>query len=184
MRHWKNDRIHHLYSLAFLLIQFVIAKSNPEKALADIKVALEPVIGHRIARYQIAQLLHEDGLWDDYNDLPIRLFTDAGSLVSISWSQFDTLWISSDMSVPFSLEAVTVRWVENHIPVINPIVGQTIKAAFLGRGQLSIEGKDIEIWTRLVFELDLGWLAVYNALDENGYAYHRVQPKGVFVPCS
>ena len=40
-----------------------------------------------------------------------------------------------------------------------------------------------EIWTRLVIELDEGWLEVFNALDENDYAYHEDRPAGVFIPC-
>jgi len=53
----------------------------------------------------------------------------------------------------------------------------------LGRGEMSIGGKAVEIWTRLVIGLDEGWLEVFNALDENGYAFHVERPAGVFIPC-
>jgi hypothetical protein len=34
-----------------------------------------------------------------------------------------------------------------------------------------------------VIELDRGWLEVFNALDENGYAFHTERPVGIFIPC-
>jgi len=48
---------------------------------------------------------------------------------------------------------------------------------------MSIEGRDIEIWTRLVIQVDGGWLEIFNALDENGYAFQRQKPDGEFLPC-
>lgn len=53
----------------------------------------------------------------------------------------------------------------------------------LGQGEMSIEGKPIEIWTRLLIRLDVGWLEIFNALDENGYAFHSERPEGSFIPC-
>jgi len=53
----------------------------------------------------------------------------------------------------------------------------------LGRGEMSIEAKEVEIWTRLLIQVDEGWLEVFNALDENGYAFHAERPAGIFVPC-
>jgi hypothetical protein len=53
----------------------------------------------------------------------------------------------------------------------------------LGQGEMSVEGKAFEIGTRLVIELEEGWLEVFNALDENGYAYHEDRPVGVFIRC-
>ncbi len=54
----------------------------------------------------------------------------------------------------------------------------------LGRGEMSIESRDIEIWTRLLFDLGGSWLEVFNALDENGYALHLTKPEGEFRPCA
>jgi hypothetical protein len=53
----------------------------------------------------------------------------------------------------------------------------------LGRGEMSIEGKEIEIWTRLLIATDRGWLEVSNALDENRYDFHVEMPGGDFVSC-
>ncbi len=54
----------------------------------------------------------------------------------------------------------------------------------LGQGEMSIEGRDIEIWTRLVIETDRGWLEIYNALDENGYEFYAERPEGNLVRCT
>ncbi len=45
------------------------------------------------------------------------------------------------------------------------------------------DGRDIEIWTRLLIECDDGWLEIFNALDENDYAFHTMMPAGTFLPC-
>lgn len=39
----------------------------------------------------------------------------------------------------------------------------------------------VEIWTRLLIQVDEGWLEVFNALDENGYIFHAARPAGSFV---
>jgi hypothetical protein len=140
-------------------------------------------IGEGIVRYETAELQLTDGTWTSWPDLPIRFFTGSGGLLAISWSRFDDLWLASDLSLPFSIEDLTVRWVINGLEEINPALGASIQSVMLGRGEMSIEGTEVEIWTRLVIELDNGWLEVFDALDENGYAFHSERPAGVFVPC-
>jgi hypothetical protein len=103
--------------------------------------------------------------------------------VSISWSRFDDLWIAEDLSLPFPVEDSTVRRVSNGIDEINPVVGASIRSVMLGQGQMSIEGQEVEIGTRMLIEVDGGWLEIFNALDENGYAFHARRPAGMFVPC-
>ena len=49
---------------------------------------------------------------------------------------------------------------------------------------MSIEGTEIEIWTRLLIETDKGWIELFNALDENGYDFHEGQPSGDFISCN
>ena len=66
---------------------------------------------------------------------------------------------------------------------INGAVGTCIGAVMIGRGQMSVEGRDIEIWTRLLIELGNGWLEIFNALDENGYDFHTQRPTGNFITC-
>ena len=39
-------------------------------------------------------------------------------------------------------------------------------------------------WARLLLEFDRGWLEVFNALDENGYAGHATRPDGEWVRCA
>ncbi|MEZ5977715.1 MAG: hypothetical protein R3F34_05800 [Planctomycetota bacterium] len=46
---------------------------------------------------------------------------------------------------------------------------------------MAIEGRDIEVWSRLLIETDKGWLEVYDALDTNGYTWHAARPEGEFV---
>ena len=76
-----------------------------------------------------------------------------------------------------------MRWVHNSIDRLNALIGSTILSVMLGRGEMTLEGRDLEIWTRLLIETDKGWLEVFNALDENGYDFHRHKPEGIFVSC-
>jgi hypothetical protein len=154
-----------------------------ESKLSNIRSKCAPFVGTRITHFETAEILHLDGKWAPWPDLPIRVFTATSGLISISWSRFDDLWLSTDLSIPFEPEDTSVRWVVNAIDVISPAIGGTIEAIHLGRGQMSIEGTDVEIWTRIVIETDKGWIEVFNALDENGYDFHSAMPSGEFVPC-
>jgi hypothetical protein len=62
-------------------------------------------------------------------------------------------------------------------------VGASIRSVLLGQGEMSMEGQEVEIWTRLLVQLDTGWLEVFNALDENGYDFHAQMPNGGFITC-
>jgi hypothetical protein len=53
----------------------------------------------------------------------------------------------------------------------------------LGQGEMAVEGREVEIWTRLMIETDRGWVEIFNALDENGYDLHAEKPAGTFVGC-
>jgi len=151
--------------------------------IRDIQKHFSAIMGERIIRYETAELLLDDGTWKSWPDLPIRIFTMSNRLVAISWSRFDDLWMADDLSLPFPIGDSTIRWVINGLEEINPAVGASIRSVMLGKDEMSIEGKSFEIWTRLVIVLDEGWLEVFNALDENGYAYHADRPAGVFIPC-
>lgn len=140
-------------------------------------------IGETVVGYETAELLLNDDNWIPWEDLPIRLRTSANKVISISWSGFDELWLATDCSLPFSVAGQTVRWVENSIDSLKPIIGKTIQSVYLGRGQFSLEGKGIEIWTRLLMQLDKGWLEIWNNLDENGYDFHPSKPDGQFIHC-
>jgi hypothetical protein len=154
-----------------------------EQRIAEIRRTFDPAIGAMLRRYSTAELLLDDGSWDAWTDLPIRLEWGADHLIAVSWSKFDELWLRTDESLPFSVEGSTVRWVHNSIDQINAAIGSTILSVMLGRGEMSLAGRDVEIWTRLLIETDNGWLEVFNALDENGYDFHLHKPDGAFVSC-
>jgi hypothetical protein len=154
-----------------------------DRKIEDIRAHFATIIGEEIIRYETAELLLDDGSWEGWPDLPIRLYTGSGRVVAISWSRFDDLWFADGPTLPFPIGDSAVRWVINGLEEINPAVGASIKSVMLGRGEMSLEGEEVEIWTRLVIELDRGWLEVFNALNENGYAFHAERPVGSFVPC-
>jgi hypothetical protein len=154
-----------------------------DERIADIRKAFGPAIGTELRGYSTAELLLDDGTWDAWPDLPIRLELSSGYLIAISWSKFDDLWIATDDSLPFSVEGSTVRWVHNALDKLNDAVGAPIRSVMLGRGEMSAKGKEVEIWTRLLIETDEGWLEIFNALDENGYDLHLEKPDGTFVSC-
>jgi hypothetical protein len=151
--------------------------------IEEIRSHFAAFVGARINRYETAELQREDGTWDRWPDLPIRLYTDTGDFIAISWSRFDDLWITRDLSLPFSIEGSTIRWVSNSIERIDAAVGTSIRSVMIGQGGMSIEGKEVEIWTRLLIQLDKAWLEIFNALDENGYGFHNEKPSGNFIPC-
>jgi len=155
-----------------------------DRKMRDIQSHFNTIIGEKINRYETAELLHGDGTWESWPDLPIRIFTDSGNIISISWSNFDDLWLTADLSLPFSIEGSAIRWVSNSIEKINAAVGGSIKQVVIGQGEMSIEGTEIEIWTRLLIQVDKGWLEICNVLDENGYNFHTEKPAGVFIQCN
>lgn len=154
-----------------------------EKTIAEVTRRFSGLIGARLVWYETAELLQEDGSWTPWPDLPIRLYTDSGKVIAVSWSEFDALWIRKDMSLPFPLGDASIRWVRNSIEKINGVLGGTISAVMIGRGEMSIEERDVEVWTRLLIRVGDGWLEIFNALDENGYDVHVSMPAGSFVPC-
>jgi hypothetical protein len=154
-----------------------------EQRIAEIRAAFRPAIGTVLHRYSTAELLFDDGTWDAWPDLPIRLDWGSDNTIAVSWSKFDELWLRTDASLPFSIDGSTVRWIQNSVSRLNPAIGATILSVMLGRGEMTLEGRDVEIWTRLLIETDKGWLEIFNALDGNGYDFHLVKPNGIFVSC-
>jgi len=152
------------------------------KKIDAIHVAFAPVVGQVIERYQTAEIFSE-GDWGAWADLPLRLYCSGGAMVSIAWSKFDDLWLSNDDSTHFQPDPKSTRWVDGVPSELAWAVGGTVVGASLGRGEMSLEGHDVEIWTRLIVNLGDRWLEVYNALDENGYSLHDSEPAGEFVKC-
>lgn len=143
-----------------------------------------PLTGHRIVRFETAEILHGDGTWSEWPDLPIRLFTDDGHTVSVSWSRLDDLFLVEGYALPFDADPETTRWRTNLPDNLCSIIGKKICGTMIGRGEMSVEGKDTLIWTRLVLDLGGTWLEIFNALDENGYQIHESQPDGEFQRCT
>lgn len=154
-----------------------------EAKQAAIQAAMSGLVDRRLLRYETAELRLDDGTWGAWNDLPIRLYVDDGEVVSVSWSKFDDLWIERGLRLPFSIEGSTVRWVENALPALNQALGQRIFSVSLGTDNRAIADRGFATWTRLLLELESGWLEVFNALDENGYEFYATRPEGRFERC-
>ncbi len=154
-----------------------------DRKIEKVRSNFTAVIGATINRYETAELQLDDGTWIPWPDLPIRLYINTGGVIAISWSRFDDLWITRDLSLPFSIEGSTIRWVSHGIEGINAAIGTPIRSVMLGQGDVSIGGKEVAIWTRLIIQLDNGWLEIFNALDENGYDFHIEKPLGIVIPC-
>lgn len=157
--------------------------SNLDSKIEAIRSSFSSVIGATLLWYETAELLLLDGSWEPWPDLPIRLYTDTQKFVAIAWSRFEDLWIATDLSLRFSIDESTVRWVRNSVGKINGALGNPIGSVMIGRGQMSVEGRDVEIWTRLLIEVGNGWLEIFNALDENGCDLHPLRPAGTYIPC-
>ncbi|MBD2113451.1 MULTISPECIES: hypothetical protein [Cyanophyceae] len=154
---------------------YVTAK---EAKLQLIQNRFSGLLGQPILGYELAQMwCDDDQQWSDWMDLPLFL-TVGDSTLSISWQKFDDLAIEVGRVLPFSLGGSTVRWQWEGVAVLDAILGATIAAVSLGRGQMSIGGSELEIWTRLLITLDSGiTLDVFNALDANGIALVTLEPR-------
>ncbi len=135
------------------------------------------LIGKELSGYEIAKVKIE-GEWSYWNDLPIVLSFD-NELLSISWTHLNELGISPYRALPFNVSGSTLKWEEEGFEPLDKIVGTTILSASLGKGEFSLEGNDIEIWTKLFIVFSNGkTLEIFNALDENGYFLHEKEISG------
>lgn len=152
---------------------------DKEEKIAAITLHLAPILGQKLHRVETALLKMEDGNWDDWFDLPARLFFEQEKVVSVSWSYFDRLFIAGDYSLPFDLSDAEVGWKTNRIEGFSMFLGQTLQGVSFGQGDMTVEGKAVDIWTRLLLEFDKGWVEIYNGLDENAFAFHETKPPGI-----
>ena len=153
-----------------------------EIIVSNVRAGFRDAIGSTLLTYETAEIRGDDGRWSPWTDLPIRLITSRGN-IAVSWSGFDTLWIRNDRALPFDIEGAEVRWVNDSLAQLNGALGSVIAGVVVGRGQMAIAGKELEVWTRLVVHVGNFWLEIYNALDENGYALHDKMPSGDFLKC-
>lgn len=165
------------------MIEAGITIKMVESKIQLIRKTCASLIGSTIQSFETAELQYEDGAWDDWPDLPIRLYFTDGQLLSVSWSKFDELWLSNDLSLPFEVDGTTIRWKANAMASLREISGRSIRSILLGRGGMTIGSQEIEIWTRLLFDLGDRWFEVVNALDENDYEMHTAMPAGEFRKC-
>ena len=126
------------------------------------------LLGKKIIKYETAEIYFDD--WEPCNDLPIRIYFDGDEVISIAWSKFDELWLSNDLTLPFSIEYNQVRWVTNSPKEIRGCLNNRISSVKLGVDYLVIENNKIEVFTHLLVYTTNGILDVFNNLDENGYS--------------
>lgn len=144
-----------------------------------IKKVFGEFMGATLVGYSTAEIFF--GQWEPWNDLPIRLAFDNGQIIAVAWSRFDDLWLSNDLSLPFDIYDSKVRWVENAFEEVNRLIGGAILSVSLGQGCLELEDQKISLDTRLIIETDQGVMDIFNALDENGYAYLPARPQNLTV---
>ena len=156
---------------------------SPQMAVENIKRFCGPLIGHTITRLQSAETRSLENEWYADSGLPIRIFTQSGALLAVSWSRFDDLWLNNDESLPCTIEADRVRWVDDGLPGSTSCIGRKLRRVLLGKGQMSVENVELEIWTRLLFDLGERFLEISNALDANDVEVHSAKPDGDFIDC-
>lgn len=151
-----------------------------QKAIFD---SFKPLIGRPVLSFDTAEMKTQDNTWENWFGLPIRLRFQSDTVISVSWSHFDMLWVSNDTSLPFPTKGIQMRWQSNHLPQLSALAQKTLKDVQLGKGEMSIGEAEFEIWTRLILKFDDQWLEIYNNLDGNAYAIHDSRPEGVFISC-
>ena len=148
-----------------------------EDKILLVEGSFSELIGKEISGYEIARV-ETEGEWSYWHDLPIFL-SFGNELLSISWTQLNELAIAPYRVLPFNITGFTLEWVEEGFEPLDKIVGTTILSVSLGKGEFSLEGRNIEIWTRLFIGLNNGkTLEIFNALDENGYCLHEKEVCG------
>lgn len=158
--------------------------TDQKQKIALIQCRFGNLIGKEITSYELPQIwIESENRWDNWMDLPLFL-TFGDCTLSISWCNFDELFIEDGRVIPFSLGGSIVRWLTEGIDTLDKVIGRTLSSASLGRGEMSIGGSDIEIWTRLLLSLNDGsTLDIFNALDENGLELLSEKPRGESIKC-
>lgn len=141
-----------------------------------------PCLGRELLAFETAQTKLDDE-WDDWFGLPVRLYFGNCTLVSLAWSHFDKLFISNDKALNCPTDGLEIYWIRNGVGPIKPAISGKLKSVKLGRGEMSVGDRSVDIWTRVLLEQDHGWLEIYNSLDENGFHFHRNSPAGEFITC-
>ncbi len=158
-----------------------------EQKIKGVSEIYGPAVGRVFKKYEVAELYCDsEKEWSRWDDLPIRMYFD-NILTSVSWTNYNELRVRNDQSNPEWLNhdpGMKVRWVESGVDKIEIFINKKLDSVHLGRGQMSMEGRNIEIWTRLLLVFNNGCLEIYNKLDENGYETHDRMPIGEFIKCT
>lgn len=159
-----------------------VVMHHPEEHINDIDKQISAVTGQYLSGYTCFEYIADDGQSDRWDDMPLQLFFDGPMPLSIAWSHFDNLWCKIGTELPFD-PGENYRKCNNHgIREVEPLIGQKICSFYLGKGQMTIEDRDVEIWTRLLLCFEGGqYLEIYNKLDENGYMHHKQMPNGDWI---
>lgn len=159
--------------------------SSKDDKISLIRTNFSNLLGKKITGYELAQIWFEEtSEWSEWMDIPLFLCIGETTL-SISWKKFDELAISEGRALSFSLCNSTVRWICEGVAELDKVVGHSIVSASLGRGEMSVNEADVEIWTRLLLELSNGFtLDVFNALDSNGVEVVTSQTIGEIHKCT
>jgi hypothetical protein len=158
---------------------------DPKEKIALIRERFGGLIGEKIQGYELAQIwIESESDWFNWMDVPLFL-TVGDQTLSISWTKFDELAIEPGRVLPFPLGGSTIRWLCEGVETLDQVIGKRIISVFLGRGDMTIGKKEIEIWTELLLSLDDGMtLDVYNALDENGIELITEDKIGEAIKCT
>lgn len=156
-----------------------------KEKIALIRERFGGLIGEKIQGYELVQIWHaSESKWSNWMDVPLFL-TVGDQALSISWTKFDELAIEPGRVLPFPLGGSTTRWLNEGVEILDQVIGKQIISVSLGRGDMRIGRKEIEIWTRLLLSLDDGMtLDVYNALDENGIELLTEEEIGDAIECT
>lgn len=156
-----------------------------KEKIALIRERFSGLIGEKVQGYELAQIwVESESDWSNWMDVPLFL-TVGDQTLSISWVKFNELAIEPWRVLPFPLCSSTIRWLCEGVETLDQVTGKRIISVSLGRGDMTIEEKEIEIWTRLLLTLDNGMtLSVYNALDENGIELITEDKIGEAIKCT
>ena len=118
-----------------------------DEKCAALRTTFRPLLGDRLTSYATAEIfVAEDQEWSPWDDLPIRLYWASGAVTSVSWTKFDELVLTPDGSLPAWLmksDSNQPRWVENSRPALNFLLGSPLQSVELGKGEMSVEGREL-----------------------------------------
>jgi len=139
---------------------------NKNDAQNLIEVWADKLIGKVIDETYVGWYM-PDNTW--YEDFPIILMID-GQQIEICWQQFDSLSITNNQIILNNCISYDekVPYKKNAVKELNAVLGKKILNVKLGMSSMTIEDKVLPIINSVDFELDNGFLRIFNALDENG----------------